>query len=114
MRKRIAENFDQFMKSSQILQDPGSARRYEYGSNPEGMDLPYNFEVRPETGPNPIDSTQSLLDRMETLSRAALNTIEMRRMREDEISPYINRELKKAYVHLREGYLRLMDSKNKR
>lgn len=111
MKKRVSENFNEFIKSTEVLQDPRGSRRYEYGSNPEDMDLPYSFEMRPEIGANSIDSTESLLNRMEALSRAALNKIERRSLTDKEISPYINLEFKKAYKHLREAYLRLMDMK---
>ena len=108
MKKVIVENFNEFLMASEVYQRPDATTRYEFGSNPSSMDLPFNFERRPEIGED-VNSVKSNLERIQSLSNAALNKVD--NYREEEINPYIKSELDKAYKHFREAYLRLMDMK---
>jgi hypothetical protein len=103
----LAENFRDFMiaaETHQTQQNPYVNQFLEIGSNPE-EGLPFHFERRPEIGENPF-SSKIRLEQIEALSRSALNKIENVR---GDVSPYIERNLEKAYLNLREAYLRLMD-----
>lgn len=108
MKKGIVENFNEFLMASEVYQRPDATKRYEFGANPNSNDLPFNFERRPEIGED-TNSIKSTLERMQSLSNAAINKVN--NYREEEISPYIKSELDKAYKHFREAYLRLMDMK---
>jgi len=45
---RISENFNEFMMSAELHQEPGVYKRY--GANPEIEGLPFHLEKRPEIG----------------------------------------------------------------
>lgn len=106
---KVQENFQDFIRSTELHQTGEAASKYSYGSNPldEG-DLPYEFERRPEVGE--IDSaTTMLLERMQAMIEAGINKSQDLSRMDEDIHPYIKRELRKAYAHLREAYLRMMD-----
>jgi hypothetical protein len=87
----IAESFMDFVKSSELHQKADEETRLEYNANPKG----------------PSTSVMHRLEQMESIIFAAKNKME--KVRENEVSPYITNKLDKAYMELREAYLRLMD-----
>ena len=91
------------MMATEVHQRPDATKRYEYGLNPKNdSNLPFNFERRPEIG----ESSKIYLEQLQALIDASLNTINSI----DEISPYILREIQKGHSHIKEAYLRIMDS----
>ncbi len=107
MNRPVFENFNEFLMATEVHQRPDATKRYEYGANPsDEPDLPFHFERRPEIGID-LDSCESYLERIESLSSVSLNKIG--NSSNLEISPYIKNQFKKAYFNLREGYLKLMN-----
>jgi hypothetical protein len=110
MKNRILENFNEFLMAAEIYQRPDATKRYEFGSNPSLMDLPFNFERSPEIGED-SNLIKLTLERIQSLSNEAINKISD--YNEDEIDSYVKSEFIEAYKHFREAYLRLMDMKKK-
>lgn len=105
----IYENFEDFIRSTELHQTGEAASKYSYGSNPiEKGDLPYEFERRPEIGEKSSPMTQ-MLERMQSLINAGINKSQTLSRMGKDVSPYIKREIAKSYSHLKEAYLRMMD-----
>lgn len=109
---RVVENFREFMMSADIHQRPDVSDRYQASNNPsdDQMDLPYEFERRPEVGEG-LDEIQLTFEKLQALSDAGINKYNSLKQNGVPISPYINRQLELAYKHFREAYLRMMDTK---
>lgn len=110
-KHRVIESFGDFLGATEELQKGNSIQPAQFGANPdmdddESMELPFEFERRPEIGEEARASELTLmLEKIQAIVDAGLN----KSKNIDEVSPYITRELELAYKHLREGYLRLMD-----
>ena len=105
----VHENFEDFIRSTELHQTGEAASKYSYGSNPiEEGDLPYEFERRPEIGEESSPMTQ-ILERMQSLIDAGINKSQTLSRMGKDVNPYIKREITKSYIHLKEAYLRMMD-----
>ena len=82
-----------FLKSSEEFQKADNENKYTIGANPNVK--------------GPSVSIIHRLEQLESIIFAAKNKLET--VRENEVSPYITNKLDKAYLELREAYLRLMD-----
>ena len=89
---RTYENFVDFINSSKIHQKADRETRYEIGSNPR------------RTGE--ISDPLTSLEKMESIIFSAKNKLDKL---DRDLDPYIIRQLEKAYLELREAYLRIMD-----
>ena len=108
---RVFENFDDFMRSTELHQSGEAANKYDYGTNPGSqLELPFEFERRPEIGED-INSIDIKLQYMQGLIGAAINKNQSLIKRGKEVSPYIENQLNKSFRHLKGAYLRLMDTK---
>lgn len=110
-KHRVAESFREFIMSTELHQSGEIMKKYDYGSNPdvdENYSLPFEFERRPEIGERSNESLM-ILEKMQAIIEAAINKHKQLDSQGEEMGPYVKRQLGKAYVHLREGYLRLMD-----
>jgi methyl-accepting chemotaxis protein len=108
-KHKVQENFQDFIRSTELHQTGEAASKYSYGSNPIGEnDLPYEFERRPEIGE--IDnSVTMMMERMQSIIEAGINKSNTLSKKGEDVGPYIKRHLAKSYAHLREAYLRMMD-----
>lgn len=112
-KHRIEESFGDFIRATEILQKGNSVQPAQFGSNPEELgqtQLPFEFERSPEIGERSNNITL-MLEKIQAISDAGINKSKSLDREGHEISPYISRQLELAYNHLREGYLRLMDTK---
>tara|TARA_R110001592_G_scaffold204576_1_gene454623 strand:- start:75 stop:371 length:297 start_codon:yes stop_codon:yes gene_type:complete len=91
--ENLAESFMDFLKSSEELQKADIEAQQTFGANPNVK--------------GPSVSIIHRLEQLESIIFAAKNKLD--NVREEEVSPYITNKLDKAYLELREAYLRLMD-----
>lgn len=108
-KHRVSESFGDFIDSTERMQNPYEPQSAKFGANPDDNDqleLPFEFEMRPEIGEEARSSELTLmLEKIQAIADAGVN----KSKKVSEVSPYITRQLELAYKHLREGYLRLMD-----
>ena len=108
-RNKTFENFKDFIDGAEINQYGDATQRYEIGNNPK--ELPFDMERRPEIGKESQDSSLNILERIQDISKAGINKYNSLDTAHDiKKSAYVKNELKKAYRHLREAYLRIMDA----
>lgn len=106
---RVVENFRDFERSAEIHQRPDVSDRYQASNNPDNqLDLPFEFERRPEIGED-IDEIELLFEKLEALSNAGHNKYNSLKDKGIQIDPYIERNLRLSYKHFKEAYLRMMD-----
>lgn len=105
---KVEESFGDFIKGTEVIQTSNSIPPAQFGANPgEQEELPFNFERSPEVGSS--NNMTMTLEKIQAIADAAISKANKLSRTGDISNAYIENQLNKAYTHLREGYLRLMD-----
>jgi hypothetical protein len=116
---KMDESYLDFQQAASVAQDTEGAQRYEYGSNPNQMEMEFpkdrRFEEEPEEDfEDPevfrkhMESPTRKLDSIMTMAEIMKGLVS-KRGKNNKQHPYVLANLEDAYMSLRTAYLRSQD-----